>query len=124
MTKKQKMELRNKLRAKFLERIEQRVSSDVENEGLRIMSENLSVYTTEQNDPVLAFIRFGEDWNYAKCDSGIRTLRAIYENFEITNDMMPFRHFVMQYNLMYAAEAVRTINEWRERNGVGVETAY
>lgn len=124
MTKKQKMELRNKLRAKFIEKIERRISRDVENEGLKVMSDYLSSCSEGQEDQVLAFIKLGERWSFAQCISGVDALKDIYSEFGLTNDVMSFRHFVTQYNFMYASEAVRAINEWRERNGVGVETAY
>lgn len=124
MTKAQKMELRKKLREAFIQQIKTRVSRDVENEGLRVMSENLSLYTKEQGDQILAFIRFGEDWSYARPHNCVNSLTEIYRDFGLTDDMMPLKRFVMQYQFMYASEAVRTINEWRERNGAGCETAY
>ena len=124
MTKEQKMELRNKLRARFIERLERRVSSDVENESLKIISDSLSEYSQNQDSEVLAFMRIGEDWNYARCVHDVETLKAIYKDFALTRDVMSLELFVTQYPVMYASEAVRVIHEWRERKGIGVGTAY
>lgn len=124
MTKAQKMELKNKLREKFIERVKARVSSDIEGEGLRVMSDYLASYSTNQPSAVLAFMRLGEDWNLAECARGVEVLEMIYKEFGLTHDVMSLEFFVSQYPVMYASEAVRVIHEWRERNGVECETAY
>lgn len=124
MTKEQKMELRKKLRAKFIENIKRRISNDVENEGLRVMSDHLTLYRANQNSDILAFMRMGEDWPFAEPSRGVETLKSIYKDFELTPDVMPLELFVSQYPVMYASEAVRVIHEWRERNEIGIETAY
>lgn len=124
MTKRQKMKLRNKLRAKFIERIERGVAKDVENEGLRVMSDYLTSYYATICSEVLAFMKMGDDWSFAECARGVETLRRLYIEFDLTPDVMSLETFVSQYSIMYASEAVRTIHEWRERNGIGVETAY
>lgn len=124
MTKKQKMELSKKLRAKLIEKIELSISRDVENEGLRVLSEYLTSYSKNQCSEVLAFMRIGEDWSFAKCARNVETLKILYEEFGLTRDVMSLEIFVSQYPVMYASEAVRVIHEWRERTGVDVETAY
>lgn len=118
------MELRKMLRAKFIERIENRLSRDVENEGLKVMSDYLSSYSERQSNEVLAFMRIGEDWNFAGCVRDVETLTKFYKDFGLSHDVMPLELFVTQYPVMYASEAVRLIHEWRERNGVNIETAY
>lgn len=124
MTKEQKMELRNKLRAEFIEKIKDGLSRDVENEGLKVMSDYLTSYSAHQSSDVLAFMRIGEDWHFAEVVHSVELLKGLYEDFGLTRDVMPLELFVSQYPVMYASEAVRVIHEWRERNGVNIETAY
>lgn len=124
MTKKQKMELRSKLRAKFIEKIERRISSNVEEDGLRVMSDYLTSYSEKHSSEVIAFMRIGEDWNFAGYVRDVKTLEQFYKDFGLTHDVMSLEYFVSQYPVMYSSEAVRAIHEWRERNGIGVETAY